>query len=343
MTMTIHKAPTISPNLTLFLHYANWKGRNMRADGRGTLGFADELLRPMDTDELVKAIRGFDGYEPLDLTPHQIGDRSVAQGHYDLTQELFAILDEWGDLYPIDILLNASENGLSTQMPVKEIKPGNGFEIDDHPLGPGKVLPQFQVVEIDESLAVPGKVAYRTTIGQEKGDRGKIKAIDENTMVRPILPDNFFGMNAHGSSFDDPERFVELKANEDEYGQVSDAMHAKVEAAIRAHNPDASVHVYYSAYKSKPNGTPIDNLDEQAAAGPVILVQAGEYDEEGLGDYESPVLESPTWLMVSVHFNDAIVRTGDYHHSFLEGLYLDKKATAARGDGVKVYRFATGS
>jgi hypothetical protein len=344
MNATILQAPAISPNLRLFLHFASWKGRDMRADGRGTLGFADELLR--DIDDIEAEISRFDGFEPFDQTPHQIGDRSIPKGRHDLNQEFFAILDVWGELYPIDILLNASENGLSTQMPVKDIAPGNGFEIDGK-LGDGKVIMQFQVVEIDESLQQPGKVAYRITHGQARGDNGKIRAMDENTLVRPLLPDDFFGMNAVGSSFDDPEKFVRYKADQDEYRAASDAIEARIEAAV-----DGKVVMIYSAGPYKDNGTPIDNLDDVAVEGPVILVQASDYDEddaqadfddEPYGDFESEVLESPTWLTVAVEFNKAVQRTGDYHHSFLEGVYLDKKATEARGDGVKVVRFATGS
>lgn len=115
------------------------------------------------------------------------------------------------------------------------------------------------------------------------------------------------------------------------------------------------IHVFYSAYPSdEEDDEPLDNLDEIAVHGKVILV--GYTDEFWGGksgkDYHSPVLENPTWLEVSVCCNAMITKTRDFHHHFLEGLNLNKYvATDARTgkpvwkipEGVKVYEFSMGS
>lgn len=119
-----------------------------------------------------------------------------------------------------------------------------------------------------------------------------------------------------------------------------DKMERRVAKAIKASNPKQKVRVIYSAYKSDKDDEPIDNLDEIAAKGKVVLVQ--EADEFWGGPsskpYRSPVLENPTWLQVAVCANEMIETTRDGHHVFLEGLYKGKR----EGD-VMVYEFAMGS
>lgn len=55
--------------------------------------------------------------------------------------------------------------------------------------------------------------------------------------------------------------------------------------------------------------------------------------------YTSPVLSSPTWGEVLLCFEEAIKITGDYHHSFLEGL---SRPEEPEGE-VAVVEFSTGS
>jgi len=113
-----------------------------------------------------------------------------------------------------------------------------------------------------------------------------------------------------------------------------DAMEEKIARAIKG-----KVYVTYSAYEDADDDddTPIDNLDEVAVPGKVILI--GERDEYRSTDYRSEVLENPTWLQVAVCANDMIKKTRDYHEChFLE--YLEEKGT--EGD-VTIYKFEMGS
>ena len=95
---------------------------------------------------------------------------------------------------------------------------------------------------------------------------------------------------------------------------------------------------------------------EIAHEGRCILVDDGEdYDGDGEhGPFISDVLDTPTWGDVARVFDDAIERTGDTHHIFMEGLYdftgrfgspelkaLVKSANVE--EGVTILQFATGS
>lgn len=122
----------------------------------------------------------------------------------------------------------------------------------------------------------------------------------------------------------------------DNYGNQLDTMNSAIEDAI-----GGRAIVFYSAYKtSKSTGDPLNNLNQVAIRGKVIL--AAPYDdfwgEDGKA-YQSEVVEDPTWLEVAV-LADAMIRTTkDTHHSFLEGVFPTKKKI----DGVKVYEFSMGS
>jgi len=54
--------------------------------------------------------------------------------------------------------------------------------------------------------------------------------------------------------------------------------------------------------------------------------------------YTSRNYTNPTWGEVLIEFEKAIIQTGDYHHSFLEGLNLSKKVCS-----VQILEFSTGS
>ena len=65
------------------------------------------------------------------------------------------------------------------------------------------------------------------------------------------------------------------------------------------------------------------NLDEVPIPGAVRLSHRRDpvFSERGL-DFESLLLESPTWLTIAVMANAAIEQTGDDAHRFLEGVHL---------------------
>ena len=126
----------------------------------------------------------------------------------------------------------------------------------------------------------------------------------------------------------DPNHDPDQKAFE----AVLDEMEVVIDEAISASGQDESL-VIYSAYDSDENDVPINNLHEVAVEGRVILVQArdkywGGHDSK---QYQSEVLENPTWLQVAVCANAMIAVTNDRHHVFLEGLRY-----STTRDGVKV-------
>lgn len=116
---------------------------------------------------------------------------------------------------------------------------------------------------------------------------------------------------------------------------AEDKMDDKIAKAIKG-----EVLVIYSAYETDENDEPIDNLDEIAAIGKIILVckRCEFYGGDGSKNYRSDVLENPTWLQVAVCANEMIKVTRDEHHVFLEGLY--KKRTR---NGITTYELAMGS
>ncbi len=140
-----------------------------------------------------------------------------------------------------------------------------------------------------------------------------------------------------------------------EYGERLDNMHKIVEAAL----PEGEDrHVFYSAYNtSKKTNLPVNNLNDIAIQGKAIIVQ--EYDEfwdrhasasedfsgtktvhNAGSQFQSSVLENPTWLDLTVVANKMIQVTHDYHHQFLESVSLLKDQKI---DGVQVYEFWMGS
>jgi hypothetical protein len=121
-----------------------------------------------------------------------------------------------------------------------------------------------------------------------------------------------------------------------------DKMEKRVKDAILA-SGQKKRYVIYSAYTSHEDDeddNPIDNLDEIAVKGKVILI--GRSDDFWGGDkskeYRSEIMENPTWLQVAVAANAMIKKTKDTHHCFLET--LDR--IGEEGD-VTLYEFGMGS
>lgn len=98
--------------------------------------------------------------------------------------------------------------------------------------------------------------------------------------------------------------------------------------------------VDYSAYRDDENDIPIDNLDEISIVGKVRFRMPSDafYGGGRSRDWESPVLESPTWLDLCVQANDMIRVTRDRHHCFLEGFDV-----TGQEDGVQIACFSMGS
>ncbi len=99
--------------------------------------------------------------------------------------------------------------------------------------------------------------------------------------------------------------------------------------------------VVYSACDHDENDMPIDNLDEVAIKGKAIIVAQPDDFFGGKESklYQSPVLENPTWLELTVIANQSIHSTLDEHHVFFEG--IDKEPKKIKG--VQVYSLVMGS
>lgn len=286
------------------------------------LKHAVELISSKSVEEINAGMALYDGHKPFDIK--------------DLRQELASLVSEWKHDYSIELLWELNNTGLKTHMKASEIGINHGFEIEG-PQGDGGsgVRKQWKRIEnpLDERVLAIVTYAYN-------GTSGKTEVFDANTIVRPHYggprPDNHVG-----GSIPTPEEVVEGKQRWDDYRTGSDAIEKRVRDRIRKEDRKAKINLCYSCYKTDERGVPIDNLDEVAIEGKAIITQLCDYkdDDEGHDDYESPIVENPTWLDVCVLFNKAILRTGDYHHAFLEGVYKTKNEK----DGVPIYRFSTGS
>ncbi len=127
--------------------------------------------------------------------------------------------------------------------------------------------------------------------------------------------------------------FEQWDVSLDAWNDYENLIRARVEQAMAS-----ECLVKYSAYSSDEHGLPTDNLDEVAWPGACrFAAKADRFFGDG-DDYESPVVDSPTWLDVARLANEMIQRTRNRHHVFLEGI---RELTVA--DGVAVLSFQMGS
>ncbi len=80
------------------------------------------------------------------------------------------------------------------------------------------------------------------------------------------------------------------------------------------------------------------DIETIAIAGPCLLF----YENASFGNgqqYLSPALASPTWLEICKRVEDALKRTEDFSHDFLESAYC----VGSSDDGVPVYTVFMGS
>ena len=124
------------------------------------------------------------------------------------------------------------------------------------------------------------------------------------------------------------------------WGRAFTLIEDRVDEAYRKrfnNKPADPISVTYSAYKSDDDGIPIDNLDEVPVQGRVKFV--AEPDSWSTERYESSVVESPTWLEITLIADDMIKTIEDFHHIFLENI----RHTKTELDGTKIYCFIMGS
>lgn len=147
------------------------------------------------------------------------------------------------------------------------------------------------------------------------------------------IVDNHLNHDCPNDPMKDPAKKAEHDAKDAEYERQAAAWdtwmddHPEIEAAYPSmgHTPD-----------------------EIAINGRVVLFAEGDEfwgGEEG-GNYSSLPMDSPTWAEVILEFEKAMFCTGDYHHSFLEGLCVDGKPPkwAVIRENIDSYAsFSTGS
>ena len=80
------------------------------------------------------------------------------------------------------------------------------------------------------------------------------------------------------------------------------------------------------------------DMNDCAVVGSIKMVMPADWSDGE--DYESPVVENPTWLELAVFADEAIKSTQDFHHSFFEGI---RPKTDETVNGVKIYQFIMGS
>ena len=110
--------------------------------------------------------------------------------------------------------------------------------------------------------------------------------------------------------------------------------HAAIDERIRLACLEAGhsrVAVRFAAYAY----AGFDNLDEVAAEGLVVLYHDNLY---GGRPWSSGLLNRPTWLQVAVAANEAIIKTRDPDHHFLEYISFRERA-----NGVNHYKLGMGS
>lgn len=75
--------------------------------------------------------------------------------------------------------------------------------------------------------------------------------------------------------------------------------------------------VRFSAYEDDARGLPVNNLDQVAVLGSVVVIEGPGVWHPGKS-YRGKVRVNPTWRDLCFEANEIIKTTGDDHHRFLE-------------------------
>jgi hypothetical protein len=107
------------------------------------------------------------------------------------------------------------------------------------------------------------------------------------------------------------------------YASAFDAIQDRIRARV-----GRRCSVVFSAYKLDADKIPIDNLDEVPIVGKVMIrgnrhrIRGGQAGK----DYESPVMEGPTWLDLCAIANDQMVANRDRDRRYLEHIEVVENA-----------------
>ena len=247
----------------------------------------------------------------------------------DFGKELALLMKEWGEDYPLDVLMEIDGTGLQTHMSLDEIVVECGFEMDDKQ-GDGGSGTRKQWMRMDNPI--DDQIIVKVTRASDV-TKGETTTMPGGYTVRPAYgggPRDY----GHYQCIPTPEEVRDYNLQQADYCVAWDAIEAKIEARFGRDDYNVS----YGA-PTDDRDVPIDNLHEFAIKGRCILVCDSDHDEPEHGDYQSDVVENPTWLDMCVLMDAMIQRTGDFHHVYLEGV----NKTEMKIGGVPVYRFSTGS
>jgi len=200
----------------------------------------------------------------------------------------------------------------------------DGFKpIDDQDLVIAKAVLKILVPYIkfiDKGMAPREFVEWR------KSQLDKVRKKASEKSAQPIL------LNLQ-------QKTVDVEDVEDLFNIINKQMDEAVEAACKADG--RRCYIDYSAYSSDDNDNPINNLNDIAAHGNVILFRDKDecWGGEKSRGYQSPVLTNPTWLTCAIHANRSVIATKDRHHVFFE----DVSATGREVNGALMYEIEMGS
>jgi hypothetical protein len=114
--------------------------------------------------------------------------------------------------------------------------------------------------------------------------------------------------------------FAHAEAKKDEWEEKYQAIIADVCNSI-----EGECHVSYSVYDKDANGLPVNNLDNTAIEGKVIVITRANFFLGKDGEYKSQVKVSPSWRELAIIANEIIIKTGDLHHIYFEGFEVVRK------------------
>lgn len=92
------------------------------------------------------------------------------------------------------------------------------------------------------------------------------------------------------------------------YEQIINSIDNKVNKAIKLLTKE-DVSVVYAAYSTDEWDKPIDNLKDIPIHGKVKFIN---------DEFESQILDSPTWLVIAIIANKMLNKIGDYQNKYLK-------------------------
>lgn len=190
-------------------------------------------------------------------------------------------------------------------------------------------------VAVRAKIPVTMTKEVRTTGRGASEEEARAKALEDLKIRHEITDDSTIEDIEFELLFTETETDVKRR-------EMYDYFETRISKAIYdAGSQDDDVRVQYSAYETDEDAIQIDNLDQVVIAGKCVFIE----DEFGPGlNYQSPVLNDPTWLDLCVHFNNKLLKHDTYGHTYLEGVTRVKdKTIVIDGEEIPVWGFVSGS